>query len=95
MTRKEAMKIAMDYVQDLYSEAGATRYLIEEIETENDGDTWAITVGFDVPIPIRETTASTATGFAHNILRYERKYKKVKLDAATGEVRGMTIREVM
>ena len=86
---KEAVRIAIGAVRDLYEAQGynLTDLLLEEVE--RSGGRWLITVGFTRPV----TTAGGALGAAF-VGPPRRVYKRVKIDAQAGEFLGMEIREL-
>jgi len=80
---KEAAKKAAQYFTDLY-QSQFTNVLVEEIE--QTGRYWFITLGYDLP-----NVFNALTQFAAN---RPRGFKVFKIDADTGEVISMKIREV-
>jgi hypothetical protein len=63
---------------------------LEEAELSEDKKHWFITLGFIRPVD--KTSNPVADLLA--IRNYEREYKVFKIDATTGEVQSMKIREV-
>ena len=63
---------------------------LEEAELSEDKKHWFITLGFIRPVD--KTSNLVADLLA--IRNYEREYKVFKIDATTGEVQSMKIREV-
>ena len=83
---KDAAAKAAEYFKELYgSQFG--NVLIEEVEQqlEMDGTYWYITLGYDVPSP------SILSQFGG---KPSRAYKVFKINASTGDVLSMKIREV-
>lgn len=80
---KQAVRIAIESVADLYEAQGYELgdLLLEEVE--RSGDQWLVTVGFTRP----------ATGIGA-IVGPRRAFKRVKIDAKTGNFLGMEIREL-
>jgi hypothetical protein len=61
---------------------------VEEVELTDDGRYWLITLSYEAPVettPFMGTTVSTGG---------DRQYKVFKVDAKTGEVLSMRIREI-
>lgn len=77
---KEAAAKAMAYFKDVYGDQ-FTNLLLEEAERANGF--WYITLGYDLP--------SVVTQFGG---RGPRAFKVFKIDASSGEVLSMKIREV-
>ncbi len=98
ITIKEAVKLAIEFVRTTYLEAGdqIADLALEEVQPTDDGDWWHITVGFFREKDPRLETLAQSQLRALNNDRYEktRKYKVVQINQKTGEIRGMTIREV-
>ena len=63
---------------------------LEEAELSEDKKHWFITLGFIRPVD--KTSNPVADLLA--IRNYEREYKVFKIDATTGEVQSMKIREI-
>ena len=74
---REAAEHAQVYLLQLVD--GLANVTIEEVELDDDGRYWYITLGFNAPD-------------AFSISR--RHYKQFKVDAKTGEVRRMVIRSM-
>lgn len=77
---KDAAAKAVTYFGDVYgSQFG--NVMLEEVERE--GDYWYITLGYDLPSIVAQFGGKARRGF-----------KVFKIDASTGEVVSMKIREV-
>ena len=63
---------------------------LEEAELSEDKEHWFITLGFIRPVD----KTSNYLGDLITTRNYEREYKIFKIDATTGEVQSMKIREV-
>ena len=63
---------------------------LEEAELSEDKKHWFITLGFIRPV---DKTSNPLANFMETP-NYEREYKVFKIDATTGEVQSMKIREV-
>lgn len=74
-----AVQRAMQYLRSLMTDVRSPR--LEELELSDNERFWFVTLSFDEP--------------AHGVLGYAtRSYKIFKIDALSGEVRSMKIREV-
>lgn len=80
---KEAVRVATGVLRDLYENAELEDLLLEEVE--RSGEEWLVTLGFTRP------SADTTFGL---LAAPERAYKRIKIDADTGEFLGMEIREL-
>jgi hypothetical protein len=81
---KEAVQIAAEITRDLYSDYELRNLLLEEVEQE--GDTWLVTMGFTRPFQ-----GSTPIGA---LAVPQRAYKRIKVDAKSGEFLGMEDRQL-
>lgn len=80
ITVKEAAKRAVEYFTELYGNQFG-HVLVEEVERA--GSYWHITVGYDLPSILPQFSGQGPRGF-----------KAFKINAGTGEVVSMKIREV-
>ncbi len=80
---KEAVQRAIQTVQDLYEDTPLGDLLLEEVELA--GRNWLVTLSFTRP------GRGMAIG---TIMGPSRAFKRVKIDASTGEFQGMEIREL-
>ena len=91
---KTAVKNAMEYVAEIFGPDEVIDVRLEEVERSEDGRFWFVTVGFDWKYK------SPLTAYEHSqpIFRKDptrrREFKRVKIDANTGEVESVTIRSV-
>ncbi|GEM83266.1 MAG: hypothetical protein N2Z75_01680 [Meiothermus sp.] len=83
---KEAVKIATEYIQTLFSERQIPELRLEEVELSPDNQFWEVTLSFVV----REPTAYLSLGDAART----REYKIFRINAETGQVQSMKIRKV-
>jgi hypothetical protein len=83
---KEAVSSATKALQDLFPGEKFAGLELEEVELTEDGKSWLITLGFDVP---RKGVLSLPPA----MMGYERKYKIFKVDGRTGNVTAMKIRK--
>lgn len=83
---QQAVLRAVEMVRELYKAQGyqLTDVLLEEIQ--RSGDTWLVTVGFTRPAP--------ASALGQALAGARRAFKRVKIDATTGDFLGMEIREL-
>lgn len=91
---KEAVRIALEYIKKLYEGQEALRDLrLEEVElVENEGPDpfWLVTLGFARPSP--EPASALAQMVAPGN-KYYRVFKTFHIDAKSGKVKAMKIRE--
>ncbi len=88
---KQAAQTAMEYSGQLFGNI-LNRLQLEEVELSDDEKHWFITIGYDVP-------ASPAQTALENIVQglkprgAERKYKVVDVDAESGKVKAVKMRQ--
>jgi hypothetical protein len=83
ITVHAAVKAAMEFADGLVPRLAGTSFSVEEVE-RSEGD-WLITLGYTDPDnPLSVLAPSSA----------QRRYKIFRVDAETGEVLSMKIREV-
>ncbi|MBO1437913.1 hypothetical protein [Meiothermus sp. CFH 77666] len=83
---KEAVKIATEYIQTLFTDKQIPELRLEEVELSPDNQFWEVTLSFVV----REPTAYLSLGDAART----REYKIFRINAETGQVQSMKIRKV-
>jgi hypothetical protein len=81
---KEAAQRASEYFATLFPHDLASKARLEEVELTDDGQYWLITLGYP-----KEDTPGFFFGPAT-----PREYKQFKIEAATGKVVSMKIRNV-
>ncbi len=81
---KEAVRLATGALRDLYEDIELEDLLLEEVE-RSDGS-WYVTLGFARPFHSDDLLPGLAPS--------QRAYKRIKIDAKTGEFLGMEIREL-
>jgi hypothetical protein len=88
---KEAVTVAFQYVEDLFSQDGIVNLGLEEVEYDPHEDAWAVTVGFSRPwdLPARNGALIPV-----NPPTPRRDYKVVRVDANTGRVESVKNRAV-
>lgn len=80
---KEAVRIATKVLRDLYENVELEDLLLEEVE--RSGNSWYVTLGFTRP------GRGTPLGA---LMVPQRTYKRIRIDADTGEFQGMEIRQL-
>ncbi len=83
---KQAAQSATVFFNELYRDQIATNVLLEEVELIEDGKFWLITLSFELPPPTFALGPLSVRG--------ERQYKTFKVDAQSGQVLSMKIREL-
>ena len=82
---QHAAQVAIDCVKQLTPDA--TGVLVDEIEPAEDGATWNVTIGFQLP-PDGVHSIESITGG-------RKEYRVFTIDAESGEVRSMKGRRTM
>lgn len=82
---KEAVQIAAKVARDLYSDFELRDLLLEEVE--RSGEAWLVTIGFQRP-------SEGASPIGSLLVGQQRAYKRIRIDAQTGEFLGMEIRQL-
>jgi hypothetical protein len=91
---KEAVRAGKAFVADILAAEKVSNIGLEEVRL--DEDQWLVTVGFSHPwdYPNQKDPAFEALLLLPRAEGTpDREYKVVKVDAATGEIRGMELRE--
>jgi hypothetical protein len=88
---KEAAHRASEYFAGLYGDQSVSNVQLEEVELTDDGQYWLITLSYPL-FPPRMALAGNPELPIN--LALKRKYKVFKIDAKTGEVKSMKIRNV-
>ncbi len=84
---KDAVRIALDYVQTMYKPEDIPQLILEEVELSKEEDFWFVTVSFlpsAAKSPIEAMTGS----------RGAQAYKVLRIHAETGLVHSMKMRTV-
>lgn len=81
---KQAVSIAVDFVQKMYSSEKIFDILLEEVELPEDEQYWFVTIGFNrqPELPAHPLDALTPLRPSE----FVRVYKKVRIDAESGDV---------
>jgi hypothetical protein len=82
---KQAVAAAVAFMKDVLEPSRATDLLLEEVELgRSEGrQVWRVTISMPKP-----------TGVLSNVLSGARDYRRLKVDAETGQVQSMRIREL-
>jgi hypothetical protein len=88
---KQAVALAMSAVAQAYASDNIQDLLMEEFEKSEDGRYWLITISFARPEIV--SSAFDSIGKVLGGPKLTRLYKVVKINAMTGEIVGMKIRE--
>ena len=88
LTVKEAVNRAFKFIHEAYADKTLHQLELEEVELSEDENHWFVTLGFSTPSSSRDAI-ETLVGTP----RSERKYKIFKINAETGEIKSMKIRE--
>jgi hypothetical protein len=94
---KDAVRIAVEYVRDLYAPEELVDLRLEEVELTEAGTYWFVTLGFSRPELQKQQSQNPGPGGAMiDLLRppaLEREYKVVKINARSGDVQSMKMRK--
>jgi hypothetical protein len=90
MNVKDAVKIAIGYVTELFEEEELSNIGLEEATFNHTQEVWEVTVGFSRPWDYPKP--GLVSGFQPSTPR--RQYKVVHIDPKSKEVTSVTIREV-
>ena len=99
MEVKEAVKVALEYVADAFSDAGLSNLGLEEIMYDNAEVRWKVTVGFSRPWDYPEESPIESMVRAADLNRPARRpinrtYKVVEIRDSDGRVTAIRNREV-
>ncbi|ODG96215.1 MULTISPECIES: hypothetical protein [unclassified Nostoc] len=91
---RNAVVAAKEYFEGIQDMIGNSidNILLEEIELSENKRFWYVTLGFNRPVTKTERTLLSDVISLGT--KYEREYKIFTIDAETGEVKSMKIREV-
>lgn len=81
---KQAVKISLEYIKELYSGDEIRDLSLEEIEISEDNKFWLVTLAFTKQMMQHLNPMEAMTG-----PKYSRFYKEIKIDAESGLVRSM------
>lgn len=91
MELRQAVERAFEEIRKIYDEEELNDLLLEEIE--RSGDEWLVTVGFTRPSRLSHFAKAMGQDYA-TVDPNLRDYKRIKLDANTGEFKGMRDRRL-
>lgn len=84
MNVKEAVKVAKEYVLDLFAEEEINNLGLEEVEFSEGEQIWSVTVGFSRPWELPNNTILAALAKPS-----DRSYKIVRIDDKAGQVKSV------
>jgi hypothetical protein len=88
LTVKDAVRAAEEWVRDLFRDSDLRHFRLEEVQLSDDERRWLITLGWAEP-GVRENGLAAALGRDLP----PRVYKTLEVDADSGLVRSMKIRD--
>lgn len=87
---KAAVRAAMEYLMDVYSQEQIADVLLEEIDTSKGGGSWLVTLSFYRP---QEPFAAGTLGHVFGAANVsKRQYKVINVDKNTGTIHAMKMR---
>jgi hypothetical protein len=86
---RQAVQSAESYVRSLFPESELRHLRLEEVDLSEDDSRWLITLGWLEP-----AVAGNGIVFSAALRTLPRVYKLFEIDAETGEVTSMKIRDV-
>ena len=89
---KEAVTAAQQYASELFPPQELRGLRVEEITPADDGNYWNVTLGWVAP-DVRTVTPSSFGLSRPEVVEAPRVYKKFKIDAASGTVISMVMRD--
>jgi len=89
MNSKDAVKIAKDYVAEMYADESATNIGLEEVYFETDKNNWRVTIGFSRPWNTVKNALTTISGESGA----RRTFKVLTIRDNDGQVLSLTSRE--
>jgi len=90
MNAKEAVRLAKDYIQDMFESEQIMNLGLEEVEFDEDSNSWNVTIGFSRPW---DAPANALAAVAQRLNLPNRSYKVVCIDDSAGKVRSVKNRE--
>lgn len=88
MTVKDAVKTAINYTKDLFSDESILNLGLEEVVFDDSTNEWNITVGFSLPWSIKKSNLGPISAII-NDGNLPRVYKVVKINAATSDIKSI------
>ncbi len=92
MTAQEAVRAAKSYVLEMFAEEGVSNLGLEELEFDDDDNTWRVTVGFSRPWN-KQSNPFVATIASGGEIA-QRSYKTVRINGQSAQVLSIRNREV-
>lgn len=80
---KEAVKIALELLKELYDTKKFEDVMLEEVEMAEDSTSWLVTLGFSRQIPSENIMEAIGSK------KYSRSFKVFKINAENGEMISM------
>lgn len=84
MNAKEAVKIAIEHVRDLFESEKISNLGLEEVEYEENERSWVVTVGFSRPWDF--PTGPLAAAISNHLKPDRRDYKTVRIRESDSKV---------
>jgi len=93
---KAAFSSAYEYLQVVQDMLGGKLedLRLEEVELADDKTSWLITLGYDLPVKNRSQLEELLASPTRPKLTFRREYKLFRVNAETGKVEAMKIRDV-
>lgn len=89
---KEAVAAAKQYVAELFRPEELRGLRVEELSPSDDEKYWNVTLGW-VESEVRTVSASAFTVSGPELVRLPRVYKRFKIDAESGDVISMGMKD--
>jgi|SRR5215213_1282544 len=86
---KQAVKSAESYARELFGDTDLHHLRLEEVELSDDGRRWNVTLGW-----VEAAVMQPALVLNGSIQKLPRVYKLFEVDAESGKVNAMKIREI-
>ncbi len=94
MEVKEAVKVALEYVSDAFSDEKLSNLGLEEVVYDDLDETWKITVGFSRPWDYPRHSIATMANPSLLARAASRTYKVVEIRDSDGEVTAIRNKDV-
>jgi hypothetical protein len=93
MDVKEAISAAKQCINSLFADEGLANLRLEEVEFDDEAQTWNITLGFLRPMEKAPVNGLAASIFQQLELNQERDYKVVRINDGNAKVLSVKNRE--
>ncbi len=90
MNVKDAVRKAIEYIADIFESENLENIGLEEVVLNEDEDMWEVTVGFSRPWDHQKGGIIASV----QALNPQRRYKIVKIENESGEVKSIKMREI-